>query len=149
MDSNVFDNVTDRLQELLLQREQFQARHGARAAEFLEGLPGLFHLFHRLTFDLDVPAEERRKAAAIAVYIAEAQDYLGEANLGVEGLIDDLWLAYSGLHQIAQKVPVELLQGHWRADRPFFHVLDLSRRVRELEPHLPARVLGLLEAFSA
>lgn len=149
MESNTLDIVTERLSGLIQQRERFQARYDHRAGDFLEGLPGLFRLFHWLTFDLDVPAEQRRKAASIAVYISEAHDYCGESNLGVEGLIDDLWLAYTGLRQFAATLPIELLQRHWRSEPTLFHLLDLSRDLQDLEKHVPSRVLERLEAFIA
>jgi hypothetical protein len=149
MESNTLDSVTERLKELLQQRERFQVRYDLRAAEYLEALPSLYRLFHWLTFDLEIPAEPRRKAASIAVYIAESHDFRGESNLDVDGLIDDVWLAYTGLNQLARTVPVEALQRHWRSDIPFFQVLDLSRSAQELEAHLPSRVLGLLQKFIA
>ena len=147
MESNPLTLVTDRLNELLQQGETFQSRYDRRAGEFLPGLPGLFRLFHWLTFELELAPELRRKAASIAVYISEAHDFFGESNLGVEGLIDDLWLAYTGLHQLAKGVPVELLQRHWRAEIPLFQVLDLSRDIQAIERHVPSRVLDRLKAF--
>jgi hypothetical protein len=147
MESNTLDFVTDRLNRLIQQRERFQGRFDHRAGDFLEGLPGLFRLFHWLTFDLEVAPEQRRKAASIAVYISEDHDFCGESNLGVDGLIDDLWLAYTGLRQLAMAVPIEVLQRHWRSDLTLFHVLDLSRDVQDLERHVPSRVLEKLEAF--
>jgi hypothetical protein len=42
--------------------------------------------------------------------MAQAHDFCGESNLGVEGLIDDLRLAYTGPNQLAKALPVALLQ---------------------------------------
>jgi hypothetical protein len=147
MESNTLDSVTDRLNELILQRERFQARYDARAAGFLDCLPALFRLFHRLNFDLDVAPASRRRAASIAVYIAEAHDFCGESNLGVEGLIDDLWVAYVGLGQLAGSVPMETLQRHWLSPIPFASACVLARHTSQLEAHVPSRVLGLLKTF--
>lgn len=147
MESSILTSVTDRLNALTQQEESFQARYDRRAGAYLAGLPGLYRLFHWLTFDLEVAPEQRRKAASIAVYISEAHDFFGESNMGVEGLIDDLWLAYTGLNQVAQVVPIELLQRHWRAETPIFQVLDLSRDIQAIERHVPSRVLDRMKAF--
>lgn len=149
MDADFLDSATKRLQELSQQRERFQARYDPRAGAFLPGLPGLFRLFHWLTFDLDVAPEQRRLAASLAVYIAEGHDFCGESNQGVEGLIDDLWVAYAGLHQLAKAVSIDLLQRHWRSESLFFTVLDLSRETQDLERHVPSRVMDRLKAFLA
>lgn len=147
MASSALDSVTDNLTSLVQQKESFQASYDQKAGEFLAGLPGLFHLFRRLTFDLDIAPEQRRKVASIAIYIAEPYDYCGEFNRGVEGLIDDLWLAYTGLNQIAKVIPVERLQRHWRSEISLLNLLDLSRYVTCLESHIPSRVLEKLQAF--
>ena len=147
METNTLDSVTDRLNELILQRERFQAKYDAQAAGFLDCLPALFRLFHRLNFDLDVAPAHRRRAASIAVYIAEAHDFCGESNLGVEGLIDDLWVAYVGLSQLIEVVPMETLHRHWLSPIPFESACALARQVEHLEPHVPSRVLGLLKSF--
>jgi hypothetical protein len=149
MEPGILDSTTLRLLDMIGQRGRFQARYDARAGEFLPGLPGLFRLFHWLTFDLEVAPEHRRKAASIAVYIAEAHDYCGESNLGVEGLIDDLWLAYTAVHQLAKALPVPQLQRHWRSELTLFQVLDLSRATQDLEQHVPSRVLERLQDFVA
>jgi hypothetical protein len=147
MEKNTLESVMDRLNELIRQRERFQAKYGARATMFLGGLPSLFRLFYRLNFDLGVSAEHRRKAASIAVYIAESHDFCGESNLGVEGLIDDLWLAYAGLAQLLKALPAEALQRHWLSSIPFDSVCAMSGQTEELEPHVPSRVIGLLKSF--
>jgi hypothetical protein len=147
MASSALDGVLDNLTVLVRQKESFQTCYDQEAGDFLEGLPGLFRLFHWLTFDLEVAPEQRRKAASIAIYIAEPHDYCGEFNRGVEGLIDDLWLAYTGLNHLAKVVPIELLQRHWRSEASLFRLLDLSRTVATLESHLPSRVLEKLKAF--
>lgn len=149
MEPNVIDSVTDRLTELIEQRERFARHYGHRAAGFLEALPALFRLFHRLTFDLEAPPQHRRKAASVAVYIAEAHDFCGESNLGVEGLVDDLWLSYTCLAELTTTVPPEVLQRHWLSMIPFEQVRDMAGRVKELEPYVPSRVLGLLQTFLA
>ena len=147
METNILNIVTERLNALIQLRERFQARYDYQASEFLDGLPGLFRLFHWLTFDLDLAPEQRRKAASIAIYIAEPHDFCGESNLGVEGLIDDLWVAYTGLHQMANTIPVDLLKRHWRSEIDIFHLLDLSRNIQDIERHVPSRVLELLKTF--
>ena len=147
MEPNVLDSVTDRLTELIEHRERFARHYGQQAAGFLDSLPALFRLFHRLTFDLDAPPEHRRKAASVAVYIAESHDFLGEANQGVEGLLDDLWLAYACLNQFLALVPPDILQRHWLSTVPFELVQRQAARVRVLEPQIPPRVLGLLQTF--
>lgn len=149
MEADTLDAVTERLHGLLEQRERFQAQYDREAAEYLDPLPGLFRLFHWLTFDLDVPPEQRRKAASIAVYIAEGHDFCGESNRGVEGLIDDLWLAYTGLNQLARSIPIDRLQPLWRSKVPIFRALELSRDLECLERHIPSRVLDRLRAFIA
>jgi len=147
MDSSFLDNVTDHLTSLIQHRETFQTSYDPRAVDFLDGLPGLFHLFHRLTFDLDLAPELRRMAASIAIYIAEPNDYCGEFSLGAEGLIDDLWLAYTGIHQLAKVVPVSFLQRHWRSEVDLSKVIELGNDIQSLEQHLPSRVVGKLKAF--
>jgi len=149
MEPNVVDSVTDRLVELIEQRERFARRYGHRAAGFLDGLPALFRLFHRLTFDLDAPPQHRRKAASVAVYIAEAHDFCGESNLGVEGLVDDIWLAYTCLNELVTTIPPDVLQRHWLSATPFEQMQGLAKRVQEIEPYVPPRVLGLLQIFLA
>lgn len=149
MEASTLDLVTDRLHDLLEQRERFEARFDHEVAGYLDPLPGLFRLFHWLTFDLEVSPEQRRKAASIAVYIAEGHDFCGESSRGVEGLIDDLWLAYTGLNQLAKSIPLDRLQPHWRSKIPIFRALELSRDLRCLERHIPSRVLDRLHAFIA
>ncbi len=147
MNSSFLDTVTENLVALIQYRETFQSSFDPRAGEFLEGLPGLFHLFQRLTFDLEIAPEYRRKAALIAIYIAEPHDYFGESNGGVERLIDDLWLAYTGLYQLTKEVPINLLQRHWRSEIPLSQVIHLSNDLPSLEKHVPSRVLERLKAF--
>lgn len=149
MVTNVIDSVTGRLAGLAERREDFERRYGRPAAELLEALPALFRLFHRLTFDLEVPAEHRRKAASVAVYIAESHDFLGESNRGVEGLLDDLWLAYACLNQFLALVPAAMLERHWLSPVPFKRIQAQAARLREVEPQVPPRVLELLQAFLA
>jgi uncharacterized membrane protein YkvA (DUF1232 family) len=147
MEPSLLENVTEHLKTLIQHREDFQTTYSSKTAEFLDGLPGLFHLFHRLTFDLDLAPELRRMAASIAIYIAEPNDYCGEFNLGVGGLIDDLWLAYTGLHQLAKAVPVNYLQRHWRSETALLPAIELSKDLSNLEEHIPSRVLVKLKTF--
>lgn len=144
-----YDHATERLQLLVQQRERFRRRFDARAEAFLDCLPPLFRLFHRLSFDLGVPPDARRKAACVAVYIAEAHDFRGESNRDVEGLIDDLWLAYAALNQLVRELPAEALHRHWRSEIPLARALILGRDLPCLESHVPPRVLSQLQAFIA
>ena len=145
--ANILDNVTERLSTLIVQRVAFEAKYGKQAAHFLDNLPGLFRLYHRLTFDLEVATDVRRLAASVAVYLAEQHDYCGEANRGVEGLIDDIWLAHRALALLLDRVPATTLQRHWLMPAPFEHVIDLAHNIGSIEPIVPSRVLTLLKQF--
>ena len=79
MSESVLDTMTGHLQALLAERDAFETRHGKKAAVFLDHLPALFRLFHRLTFEFQITAAQRQKSASVAVYIAEHQDFVGEA----------------------------------------------------------------------
>jgi len=147
MELNILDNVTERLSSMIVQRVAFEAKYGKQAANFLDNLPGLFRLFHRLTFDLEVAAAQRRLAASVAVYIAEPHDYCGEANRGVEGLIDDLWLAHRALALLLEQLPTPALQRHWLMKEPFDNVVDLAHNIGTVEQIVPSRVLTLLKQF--
>ncbi|HWQ07836.1 MAG TPA: hypothetical protein VN436_01970 [Holophaga sp.] len=149
METNVIDCVTERLAGFAARSEDFERRYGPASAELLASLPALFRLLHRLTFDLDVPAEHRRKAASVAVYIAESHDFLGESNRGADGLLDDLWLAYACLNQLLALVPAEQLARHWLSAVPFARIQARAARLREVEAHVPPRVLALLQTFLA
>ncbi|MBN2362405.1 MAG: hypothetical protein JXR83_23335 [Deltaproteobacteria bacterium] len=147
MENNILDNVTERLTEMIVQRAAFEAKYGKQASHFLDNLPGLFRLFHRLTFDLEVGVEMRRLAAAVAIYIAEPHDYCGEASRGIAGLIDDIWLAYRALALMLERVPAADLQRHWLVREPFDHIVDLAHNVGAIESQVPSRVLTLLKQF--
>jgi hypothetical protein len=149
MEFNVIDSVIERLSELSQQQERFARKYGHQAAGFLDSLPALFRLYHRLTFDLDAPPQHRRKAASVAVYIAESYDFYGGSNLGVEALIDDIWLAYTYLDELVTTVPPDVLRRHWLSMVPFEHVCEMAKRIAVVEPHVPSRALGLLKTFLA
>jgi hypothetical protein len=147
MELNILDNVTERLSSLIVQRAAFEARYGKQAAHFLENLPGLFRLFHRLTFDLELAVDVRRLAASVAVYMAEPHDFCGEASRGVEGLIDDVWIAHRALALLLDRVPAAALQRHWLVKEPFDNVVDLAHNIGTIEQIVPSRVLTLLKQF--
>lgn len=147
MASNMIGQETALLSELTLHREEFEERFGKRAGIFLQHLPPLFRLFHRISFELEVPVALRQRAAAVAVYIAEAQDFMGEESQGVFGLIDDVWIAYTVLCEIGETVPLDVLQRHWRSETPLEEVIDLSFNICALRDKVPSRVLHCLRGF--
>jgi len=147
MSTDIVDIETGFLANLAGDLEQVEKRYGKRAGVFFQHLPALFRLFHRLSFDLELTDTQRRRAASIAVYIAEPQDYLGEACLGAEGLVDDAWLAYSELATLLDQVPAELLQRHWRSEMEFEQIAALACNAEVLRDLVPSRVLEELERF--
>jgi hypothetical protein len=147
MEPGILEIVGERLERLVEQRERFARKYGNQVAGFLDSLPGLFRLFHRLSFELDAPPHARRLAASVAVYIAEDHDFRGEGPMGVEGLLDDIWMSSTCLNQLATSVPPDVLRRHWLSPVPFEIVCELAQRVRVVEPHLPTRVMEQLRTF--
>ncbi|MFH1807889.1 MAG: hypothetical protein ABIJ09_04045 [Pseudomonadota bacterium] len=147
MTMGVLESITGHLSTLLDERASFEARYGKKAVVFLEHLPALFRLFHRLTFEFALTTQARQKSASVAVYIAEHQDFVGEATRGAEGLIDDVWIAYTVLAQLLETVPDEVLRAHWRSEASFDEVTALAPNVGTLDDLVPSRVLTLARQF--
>jgi hypothetical protein len=149
MTTDIVDIETGYLADLASDAAQIEQRFGRRAGEFMRHLPALYRLFHRLSFERALPPVLRRKAASVAVYIAEPQDYLGEACRGVDGLVDDTWLAYSALAELLEQVPAEVLARHWRSKASFDEVAALAPNAVVLGELVPSRVLEQLQSFLA
>lgn len=141
------DQVTNNLDTAMLDAAEFEAQYGKRAVAFLRNLPGLFRLYRRLPYDFELPTELRRLAAAIALYIAEHQDFLDDASRNVGGLIDDLWLAYAALPRFLEGASEELVERHWRSDQDFSEVLALAENASDLKQHVPSKVLERLNRY--
>jgi uncharacterized membrane protein YkvA (DUF1232 family) len=147
MQEGVLDQVMAELTELVEDRSVFEERYGKQAGLFLEHLPALFRLFHRLTFEFDLTTPQRQLASSVAVYIAEHNDFFREAVRGVLGTIDDLWIACHALGLLHDRVPEEVLSRHWLSETPFEEITGLAHNANLLDPHLPPRVLSLARAF--
>ncbi len=147
MTEGVLERVTGHLHELTEERGAFEARYGKKAAVFLDHLPALFRLFHRLTFEFQITTAQRQKAASVAVYIAEHQDFASEASRGAEGLIDDVWIAFTALAELLETVPEAVLTSHWRSEAPFEDVAALAPNVGSIDEQVPSRVLTLARRF--
>ena len=93
------------LRLVLAEGHAFEERFGKVARRFFERLPMLFGLFRRVSFDLSLPAHERRLAAAALVYLAESDDFLREsAAVGVSSYIDDVWVAFEVFRRLRDAV---------------------------------------------
>ncbi len=147
MSLDVLTYVVKHLEHMLKDRPHFEQHFGKKASVFLDHLPPLFRLFHRLTFEMSLPAELRFKSASIAVYIAEHQDFVGEASRGVEGLIDDVWIAFRFLQELLETVPEETIRAHWRSGIPFDEVAALAPNIGSIDDSVPPRVLTLARQF--
>lgn len=141
------DQVTNALETAVLDLQDFEARFGKRAGVFLRGLPGLFRLYRRLPYAPEASPELRRTAAAVALYVAEHQDFLADTDRKVAGLIDDLWLVYSALPRFIEAMGEEALAPHWRGDLSFGDVAALAENASELAQHVPSKVLERLQHF--
>jgi uncharacterized membrane protein YkvA (DUF1232 family) len=149
MDQTMFEQIHHHLAHLTAQGETFEACYGSEAAQGLSALPALFTLYHRLAFDLEIPGQARRLASLLAIYIAEPADFCGEAHRGIEGLVDDLWLALAGLQALRKSVPEPLLRRHWRSERTFDEVLRLETTLPALKAGIPPRVFEKLNQYLA
>ncbi len=141
----------------------FAQTHGDVAASYLAHLPWLFRLFRRVPFDDTLPLRARHGAAVVALYLAEAQDFLApNAATTEEGrpqfnadsdqsasLIDDLFAAYFGLQSLLEivKTPAAL-EPHWRSKGTSFDVMvGLSQNLEPLRERCPPKVLERVEAL--
>lgn len=147
MTATTMQIVTARIDALLVDSASFESRYGRSAAAFLVHLPALYRLFYRLAFDLELPVATRRTCSLVALYLGESHDFLGEASVGVDGLVDDLWVAYTALASIMDDVDMARLQGHWHGNRPLQDALDLAHNVNVVEAAVPSRVLNLLADY--
>lgn len=147
MDLDVLTYMVKHLEKMLEDRDIFEQHFGKKATVFLDHLPPLYRMFHRLTFEMELPAELRQKCASVAVYIAEHQDFIGEGSRGVEGLIDDVWIAFRMLQELLEKVPEESVRAHWRSEIPFDEVAALAPNISSLDDAVPPRVLTLARRF--
>lgn len=147
MEMGVLDDMVKHLEIMLIERDVFEQHYGKNAGVFLAHLPALFRMFHRLTFDMTLPVNLRHKSASVAVYIAEHQDFVGEASQGVKGLIDDVWIAFRALQELLEEVPEERMAAHWRSDVPFEEVAALAPNVSSIDSAVPSRVLTLAKQF--
>ena len=77
----------------------------------------------------------------------KGQDFLGESQQGVGGLIDDVWLTFTVLAELLDQVEVGQLERHWRSDAPFEEVVGLAQDVGSLDDQVPWRVLHRLRTY--
>ena len=147
MDLDIMTYIVKHLEKMLQDRDLFEQRFGKKATVFLDHLPPLYRLYHRLTFEMNLPANLRYKSAAVAIYIAEHQDFIGEGSRGIEGLIDDVWIAFRMLQELLEKVPEDIISDHWRSEIPFDEVAALAPNISSLDEVVPPRVLTLARKF--
>lgn len=141
------DQVANLLETAVMDRADFEGHFGKRAAAFLDALPALFRLYRRLPYDEGIPLEVRRLCAAVALYIAEHQDFLDDKNRSRTGLIDDVWLAYAILPQVVEAAGEAALERHWRSEHALADVIGLAENAGELKQHVPSKVLERLKTY--
>ena len=131
--------------------DAFVEKYGVATGVYLAQLPLLFRFFRRIPFDATLPLRARQSAAVIAFYLAEQQDFFPRAEIMVQdvGLIDDVFAAYFGLHQLLEFVKSpDVLAPHWRDTATEFSlVVDLSANLEILRERCPSKVLEQVEAF--
>ncbi len=147
MKASNFEMILSRLQTLVDQSKSVETPYEPIICDLIADLPALYRLFHRVTFDTDINPQSRQKAASLAVYISEQNDYRSEFNGNIEGLMDDAWLAYTGLEQLASEVALENLQKHWKSEQELQIVISHCKQIQALERHISNKVLEKLNLF--
>lgn len=147
MDEKLFEPLTERLKLNALDVAGFEAKFGKRALTFLDGLSGLMRLYRRLPYENRLPLAMRHRCAAVALYIGERQDFLADNSVNAMGLIDDLWIAYKALPEVADELGEEGLQVHWHSDMALADAIALAENVDELTQHVPYKVLERLKDY--
>ena len=136
------------LRLVLAEGHAFEERFGKVARRFFERLPMLFGLFRRVSFDLSLPAHERRLAAAALVYLAEPDDFLREsAAVGVSSYIDDVWVAFEVFRRLRDAVGDDAIARHIRSPGQFDELATLAENSDTMREHVPSKVLEQLLAF--
>lgn len=147
MNPKAMDRVEEHLAGRHLDTEDFERRFGQHAAGFLKELGPVFHLLRRLAFDLRLPVDTRHFAAAAALYLAEHQDFLPEAERDAAGLIDDVWVGYNVLLRLDSLVDEEVLADHWRGQTELADVIGLAHNVSAIRDQVPSKILEKIEGF--
>jgi hypothetical protein len=138
------DQVANKLDEAV-QGGDFEEAYGRQATSFLAALPALFRLYRRIPYDSEIPLASRRRAASVALYISESHDFLVDGS--VQGLIDDVWIAYAALGTLIEEVGVEAVERHWRSAAPFEAITGLAENVDTLAEHVPVKVLEKMKMY--
>lgn len=147
MKTSNFELILSRLQTLVDQSKSLEKPCDTIICDLIAELPALYRLFHRVTFDTDINPQSRQKSASIAVYISEQNDYRSEFGGNIEGLMDDAWLAYTGLEQLASEIEIEAIQKHWKSEQDLQVVISNCKHVQALEKHISFKVLDKLNLF--
>jgi len=154
MPSHSLDALAVALKDRVQKKDAFAAKHGQKAAAFLDEMPALFQLYRRVPFDLDMPIDARRLASSVALYIAESQDFLPERvptptekQPPETGLIDDVFVAYRALPLLVKKAGAPALARHWRGTTTFDELQGLGVNVGMLEDKVPSKVLEAAKKF--
>jgi uncharacterized membrane protein YkvA (DUF1232 family) len=97
--------------------------------EYLLVAPDLIHLLIKLSFDKEIPAEEKAKLAVTIAYFISPVDLMPEAVLGPIGYLDDIALAAYTLNSIINKTDPEIVRRHWAGEGD---VLDVVKHILEV-----------------
>ena len=142
--------VIDELQRTVAEASSqgFDRQHGALAAALLPHLPQMLQVLRRVPFDLSLPQRMRHRAAAAALYILDADDFIAGDTSEARSLVDDVWVAAATLASIADALDDDsALARHWRGATPFAEVLGLAHNAQSLADRMPPKILEVIRSF--
>ncbi len=146
-------DALDRLQEhylrfVIAEGHAFEEKFGKTARRFFDQLPVLFHLYRRMSLDLELSSQARRLASSALFYLIETDDFLRAGKISaVESSIDDVWVGFEVLRRLRLAVDDELICRHVNPPAAFELLTTLAENIDTVAEHVPTRVLEKLQQF--
>lgn len=147
------NDALDRLQEhylrfVIAEGAAFEEKFGKTARRFFDQLPVLFHMYRRLSLDLELSSGARRLASAALIYMIETDDFLREGAISAaESSIDDVWVGFEFLRRLRSAVDDERIARHVNPAAAFETLTTLAENIDTIAEHVPPRILEKLLQF--